>query len=102
MNKIRFNGSDYNPALDDKRLTKQLGKIYSLMIDHKWRTLAEISKEVDEPEASVSAQLRHLRKERFGSYVVNKHRRGEPGCGLFEYQVLDPETKKQEQLSLTF
>ena len=102
MENLRFNGSDYNPALDDKRLTKQLGKIYSLMIDHKWRTLAEISKEVEEPEASVSAQLRHLRKERFGSYVVNKQRRGVPGCGLFEYQLLDPAPKNQEQLSLTF
>ncbi len=84
----RFNGSDYDPSLDDKRLETQMGKVYSCMIDGSWRTLWQISKMIDEPEASISAQLRHLRKPRFGSYQVNKRRRGNPESGLFEYQLL--------------
>jgi hypothetical protein len=43
-----------------------------------WRTLAEIARATRYPEASVSAQLRHLRKSRFGGYRVRKRlRRGE-------------------------
>jgi len=85
---LRFNGSDYDPALDNKRLKGQLLRIYNLMQDGKFRTLSEISKETGDHEASISAQLRHLRKPRFGSYTVNKRVRGERINGLFEYQLM--------------
>ena len=91
---MRFNGAVYDPALDDKRLTKQMGKVYGLMIDGQWRTLLEISQYIREPEASISAQLRHLRKPRFGSYILNKRPRGTREHGLFEYQLLRPEPQK--------
>jgi len=83
-----FNGPDYDPALDDARLKTQMGKVYSFMKTGYWHTLEEISRATSEPEASVSAQLRHLRKLRFGGYIVSKRRRGEPHAGLFEYQLL--------------
>ena len=83
-----FNGSDYDPALDDDRLKTQMGKVYSFMRTGHWHALQEISRSIDEPEASVNAQLRHLRKERFGRYIVNKRRSGKKHCGLFEYQLL--------------
>lgn len=61
------------------------------MMDHAWRTLDEISSLTGDPPASISAQLRHLRKERFGSHIVEKRRRGERETGLFEYRVFrDP------------
>jgi hypothetical protein len=42
-----------------------------------WLTLRELSQLTQYGEASISAQLRHLRKPRFGSYVVEKRvRRG--------------------------
>ena len=84
----KFNGSDYVPELDDKRLTGQIKRVHDLMIDGKWRTLQEIEQATGDPQASISAQLRHLRKERFGSHVINKQRRGEEKHGLFEYQLL--------------
>lgn len=87
---MRFNGAVYDPAHDDERLKKQLGRIYSCMIDGKWRTLGEISARTGDPEASVSAQLRHLRKPRFGAYVVDRRSRGERDAGLFEYQLSKP------------
>ena len=83
-----FNGSDYVPILDDKRLTGQLKRIYDLMKDGKWRTLQEIRGITNDPEASISAQLRHLRKERFGRHTVIKRRKGELSKGLFEYKLI--------------
>jgi hypothetical protein len=84
----RFNGSDYVPELDLVRLTGQTAKIYSLMKDQRWRTLYEIEFQVNAPQSSISAQLRHLRKERFGGHTVNKRRRGIAEEGLFEYQLI--------------
>ena len=86
----RFNGSDYNQEFDNERLVGQIRRIYSLMIDGKWRTLAEIESITKDGQASVSAQLRHLRKPRFGSHIVNKQIRGDRQQGLFEYQLLKP------------
>lgn len=91
FNYARFNGSDYIPEFDDKRLTGQIKRIYSLMIDGKWRTLSEIESITNDPQSSISAQLRHLRKERFGSHILNKRRRGDRHSGLFEYQLLKSE-----------
>jgi Fic family protein len=85
---FRFNGSDYESAFDDVRLTGQLKLIYSLMIDGKWRTLGEIEAITKAPQSSISAQLRHLRKDRFGNHTVNKRPRGDRSNGLFEYQLL--------------
>ena len=93
---MTFKGSDYDPALDEDRLLKQIGRIYSVMIDGEWRTLSEIAFTVKAPEASISAQLRNLRKEGYGHYLVNKHRRGEPHEGLFEYQLLKREVKEKQ------
>ena len=86
--KTHFNGSDYDPALDYKRLSGQIKRIYKLMRDGKWRTLSEIETQTGDHEASISAQLRNLRKPQFGSHVVEKQRRGERTSGLFEYRLL--------------
>jgi hypothetical protein len=38
----------------------------------EWMTLGELAKNTDFPEASISAQLRHLRKKEHGGYRVEK------------------------------
>jgi hypothetical protein len=86
--KPKFNGPAYEPKFDQDRLEGQLARIFNLMKDGAWRTLAEIAKETRDPEASVSAQLRHLRKERFGSHIVKKRSRGDRNVGLWEYQLI--------------
>jgi hypothetical protein len=63
------------------------------MIDGQWRTLAEISAVIRCPEASVSARLRDLRKNKFGGYLVERRRRGAERRGLFEYRVCRPITQ---------
>ena len=83
MNK--FNGSDYIPERDDDRLECQYARIFQLMKDGKFRTLSEIATRTHAPPNSVSAQLRHMRKPRFGSHTVNKTY---VNNGLFKYQLI--------------
>jgi len=84
----RFDGDDYVDKRDRRRLKGQIKRVYELMVDGDWRTLNEISNHTDDPEASVSAQLRHLRKERFGGHTVNRRHRGDVKRGLYEYQLI--------------
>jgi biotin operon repressor len=89
-----FDGSDVKPE-DTPRLQKQLDVILLLMMDEEYRSLQEITDITGYPHSSVSAQLRNLRKEKHGGYVVNKTNKGD---GYFEYQVKAPlsESEKPE------
>ena len=78
----------------------QLGMIRDVMLEASgrgaWLTLMEIAESTAFGEASISAQLRHLRKARHGRYRVQKRQRRlnetETGSAtwLWEYQVLPP------------
>lgn len=83
-----FDGETYEEEHDEERLSKQIIRVRSLMLDGQWRTLAEISAQTGDPQASISARLRDLRKVKFGSYIVNRRRRGLAKKGLHEYQLL--------------
>ena len=82
---MKFDGADYNHERDSERLTSQLSKIMDVVKDGNWRTLKEIADITLYPEASISAQLRHLRKERFGSHEVEKTYIKN---GLYKYRVI--------------
>lgn len=82
-----FNGPEYQTIGDYKRLSCQHYRIKVLMLDGKWRSLQEIAEATGDPAASVSAQLRHLRKKRFGALIVERRSRGTRDRGLFEYRV---------------
>src|SRR5271167_1864142 len=84
----RFNGPHYDPVHDDKRLTKQHERIKRVMMDGVWRTLREIAKLTGDPEASISAQLRHLRKRRFGRWNVKTEPTGNRDDGQYRYRLL--------------
>jgi len=81
----RFNGADYKHERDSSRLTNQHADIFNLMADGEFRTLSQIAKATGHPESSVSAQLRHMRKPRFGSHEVNRRH---VLNGLYEYQLV--------------
>lgn len=88
-----FSGATYSPERDQSRLTAQLNDVRELMQDQQYRTLAGIAAHCMAPEASVSARLRDLRKERFGAHTVNRRYLG---AGLYEYQlVLNPNGSTQ-------
>jgi hypothetical protein len=85
----RFDGSTFDSLLDGERLSKQLGTVRTLMADQIWRTLPEIERITRYPQASISARLRDLRKDKFGSYRVERRRREGPSV-IWEYRVLPP------------
>lgn len=80
-----FDGADYTPSEDYKRLNSQLKDIYKFMSDGEWRTVEKIVQGTNYPANSVQAQLRNLRKERFGAYLVERRR--VTTSGLYEYRV---------------
>jgi len=82
---LRFNGADYIPDRDNPRLGPQLIRVMECMADKAWHTLEHISEITGDPAASVSAQLRHLRKKRFGYHTVE---RKHVGRGLYYYRIL--------------
>jgi len=88
MTSPHFNGPVYSPTFDHARLTGQLLRVFRTMSDSAYRTLGEISNLTGDPQASVSAQLRHLRKARFGGHTVYKRPRGNREWGLWEYRLV--------------
>lgn len=85
MNDPEFNGADYQPDRDKERLVAQNARVLHCMKDGEWRTLGAIGEITGDPQASISAQLRHLRKKSHGSHEVNKRYIKN---GLYKYQVL--------------
>ena len=82
----KFAGAGVKTMKDHDRLTSQLERIKRLMADGEFRTLKEIEEITHYPQASISAQLRHLRKPEFGSHELDTRPRGS-GTGLWEYRV---------------
>ncbi len=89
----QFGGATYEPIHDEKRLTGQLERVKSVVLDGKWRTVSTIQKAIQsihgkhDTEGGIGARLRDLRKAQFGGYTVNRRRSGDPASGHFEYQV---------------
>lgn len=84
-----FLGSTYDKPRDHKRLSTQLIRVESLMVDGKWRTLEQINNDLEQvhtdskfPGASISARLRDLRRH---GYVVERRY---VGSGQHEYRLL--------------
>ena len=85
-NRAHFDGADYIENRDHARLSGQILRVYSLMQDGQWRTVDQIADVTGDPQTSISAQLRNLRKERFGSHIVERRY---IASGLYEYRVLE-------------
>ena len=83
--KVRFDGADYVASRDNQRLGKQLDRVVWAMQDEMWHTLGAVARMTGDPEASVSAQLRHLRKPRFGGHTVERRYMSN---GLYEYKLI--------------
>ena len=85
-----FDGDSYDPKQDYYRLRTQLDRVRWLLLNPKGRrwTLPELKDAVGlgAMEASISARIRDLRKEKFGSYDVRHER---VNGGLWEYWIED-------------
>jgi len=84
LSDARFDGDDYKHERDSARLTGQIRRVHDLMLDGAWRTLDEVSDATGDPHSSVSAQLRNLRKKRFGGHNIE---RKYVGGGLYSYRL---------------
>ena len=87
-----FGGRTFDAKLDAERLGAQLTRVIQAMSDGKWRTLSEIQSRIlsqhskRDPEASLSARLRDIRKL-YGERAMESRRRVEDGVdGLWEYR----------------
>ena len=94
-------GTGRQNKADTRRLSTQMDRLKKHMLEAsargRWLTLTEIRAALEEswrcpfPEASISAQLRHLKKPAFGAHRLEKRRRYGAGFGLFEYRLLSPD-----------
>lgn len=82
-------GKTFDPTLDRARLNGQADRVWNVMRDGGWYTLAEISKRTGDPEASISARIRDFKKERFGAIEHERRRVNEDGrTGQHQYRLL--------------
>ena len=96
-------GPTYDETVDGPRLNTQMLRIRDFMLSRglQWLTLDEIQKGLEGlyrcrfPAASISAQLRHLKKKEFGSHILDKRRRG--ATGLYEYRLTSPQPAAWKQ-----
>ncbi len=88
LNKPDFDGAVYDPKYDKARLTGQMLGIWNIMKDGVPRTLREIAFLTGYPEASISAQLRNFRKEKFGKHTLDKWHRGRKENGCWVYKLI--------------
>ena len=79
-----FDGDDYQDERDRPRLRGQIKRVWNVLQDHTWTTVAEIGSITGDPQPSISAQLRNLRKERFGGHTIERRY---VGNGLYEFRL---------------
>lgn len=79
-------GETYHRARDLSRLNAQARDVYEYMAHGDWRTLSDISANTGHPEASVSARLRDMKKERFGGFKIEKRYIAN---GLWQYRIAE-------------
>lgn len=67
------------------RLNKQQARVWEIMRDGEWYTLGEIHRRTGDPEPSISARFRDLRKDKYGGHEVEREHLG---SGLFRYRLI--------------
>jgi hypothetical protein len=70
-----------------KPLAGQIERVYLALSAGQWLTLPEMHQRTGDSVASISAQIRHLRKPENGAHTILKRRRGRTEAGLFEYRL---------------
>lgn len=80
-------GITYDAEFDYARLNAQMRRVYDRIVDGNWWTLADLSEATGDPESSISARLRDLRKPKFGSRDVERERVGGVS-GTWRYRLV--------------
>lgn len=90
-----FDGETYEPKRDHARLTSQLERVRSIMLDGRKRTIREIYDLAQalredggaDSESGLTARIRDLRKPKFGGHIVKRESKG---GGLHVYWIEFP------------
>lgn len=77
-------GETFNQERDLSRLNRQARDVFDYMRHGQWRTLADIAANTGHPEASISARIRDMKKERFGGFKIEKRYIAN---GLWQYRI---------------
>jgi len=93
-----FDGDDYQPDRDKERLTGQIKRVFRHIQDGKWYTVEKIANTTGDPQTSVSAQIRNLRKPKFGAHEIDRQYLG---SGLYEYRMIAPTPTEQSDMAKT-
>ena len=88
-----FDGDDYVSSRDKPRLTQQIHQVRMYMENNNWLSVKQISDDLNFPEPSVSAQIRNLRKEKFGNRIVERRYQGN---GLYEFKLMPKDDDNEE------
>lgn len=87
-NSAQFDGATYLPLFDQKRLEGQYEKVFAVMAHGGWWTLRQLANICECSEASISARIRDMRKEKRGGHTVNRRRGRCWDSGIHEYQLV--------------
>lgn len=80
-----FKGDDYVPSRDEPRLLKQFDRVWNVMRDGTWHTIAAVSQVTGDPPQSVARQIRYIRSPKRGGYSVERRH---DGGGLYSFRVV--------------
>jgi len=83
MSGVKFHGHTYDKGIDETRLTNNVQRVFSLMLDGEWHTPSEL-REVG--GANWGARVRSLRESQFGSMTIET-KRTERSKGRWEYRL---------------
>lgn len=72
----------------------QMHQILATLRSGDWLTLPELNEKTGAPVASISAQLRNLRKPEYGSHRIDRRRRA---GNLFEYKLVESDHQDARQ-----
>ena len=81
----KFSGSDYDQERDSERLSTQMERVRIALSPGHWLTVRQIADRIGDPENSIQAQLRNLRKKCNGGYIVEKEICG--NGSLYQYRM---------------
>lgn len=65
-------GVTFEEGRDGKRLNDQLLRVFKAMRDGKWHTLSDLHEATGDPEQSISARLRDLRKPHVLGAIIER------------------------------
>jgi len=88
---LDHDGATYDRSRDQVRLNGQQQRVFDAMQGGNWLTLHDIQNRIwtrcrqNEPQQSISARMRDLRKPRFGGHTVERRHLGN---GLWAYRLI--------------